>query len=136
MNVFFDKKATSGYDKLLRQNEENVRKKRIEKAEEALQQLKQEIDNRLVKLQEILAFSDTKHALFQQLSEQYEHAPSKELAKQLSELKQALATLDNKLQQSQPEKIIADLQARYEALKAELSRKKTLLKSDEPPTAL
>ncbi|KTC87218.1 hypothetical protein [Legionella brunensis] len=123
MAVFFDKNANSpsAYNKLRRTNEHATREKRIVQAEEALQALQQEIDNRTVKLIKIRNFSETQHALYKQLTKKHENTPSNNLAKQLSRLKRSLETLDNKLEQAQ--KVITDLHLNYEQLKSELAEK-------------
>ncbi|STX49794.1 Uncharacterised protein [Legionella hackeliae] len=72
-NVFFDTKGGfSTYKKVLDQNEHESRKIRIAHAEEALQRLKQEIDRRMDKLNEILILSEERHALYDYKLAQYE----------------------------------------------------------------
>lgn len=126
-NLFFNRNGLPVYGKLLQKNEINARMTRLFQAHQALQQLKQNIDARCEKFQEIFNFLDSKQALYQQLTEEYQQKPSTALALRLSKLGQAISDLLAKLETTQPERVIADLSSHYEELKAELARKETLL---------
>lgn len=131
MTAFFDKKDGSlVYAKLMQDNEQAMRTMRIGQAEAALQQMKQEIEHRTTKLDEIFKFLDCKKELYEQLTKQYTLTPTDTLATQLSKLKQATEQLVDKLNKNQPEKIIADLSAKYEELKTHLMQKMMPVKNN------
>lgn len=126
-NLFFNSNGLPVYGKLLQQNEINARIAHLRQAHQALQQLKQDIDERCEKLQGVFNFLDGKQALYQQLTEQYQQNPTTNLALRINKLGKAIGDLLTKLEITQPEKVITDLSSRYEELKAELARKETLL---------
>ncbi|KTD09490.1 hypothetical protein [Legionella jamestowniensis] len=131
-NAFFDKEAGfSTYKVILQENEHLLRMRRLGQAEEALQRMEQDINVRKEELNKVYTFVENKQANYEQLAKQYEMAPSKALAKQMTELKQILEMVYEKLRQTQPEKVIADLSSKYEEFKTELAQKKALINTQE-----
>ncbi|WP_019217948.1 hypothetical protein [Legionella tunisiensis] len=125
-NLFFHGSGLPVYGKLLQQNEINARVARLRQAHQALQQLKQDIDERCEKLHGVFNFLEGKQALYQQLTDQYQQKPTANLALRLHKLEQAINDLLIKLETTQPERVISDLSSRYEELKTELARKEAL----------
>ncbi|ASQ45791.1 hypothetical protein [Legionella clemsonensis] len=126
VSSFFDKDVhSSAYTRLLTENEKKMRRERISQAEKALQQFKQEIDERSKKLNQISYFIKAKHKLYDQLVIEFQNSPSSQLAEELATLEQAIKELDTMLEQSHPEQVIARLSSRYEELKAEFEQKKS-----------
>ncbi|KTC96414.1 hypothetical protein [Legionella feeleii] len=109
------------------QNEITLYKARINEAHQALKRLKQDIDNRCQKLQGIYEFLDQKQALYEQLIARYQSQPSPSLAGRIQKLQKAIEEMLANIETTQPEKVIADLSASYEALQLELGRKEALL---------
>jgi predicted nuclease with TOPRIM domain len=97
-----------------------VRSARIAQARDALRQLKQEIEQRKKKLDDIHDFMDSKCRLYEKLTQEYTAAPSQLLGNRLESLKKSLERLDEEVKQIQPEKAIADLTDQYEKLQAQL----------------
>ncbi|MDR3502294.1 MAG: hypothetical protein P4L79_06890 [Legionella sp.] len=123
MTIFFDdKKNTFASQKLIQHNEHVTRRKRVTHAEATLQKLKEDIDYRVNKLQGVSTFLSQQHALYEQLTQEYESSPSPVLAQRLEKLKLGISQLETQLQQHQPEKLIAKLTAKYEKLKGLLKR--------------
>ena len=124
MASFFNSEIDTTTDtKLIKSDQKAMRKTRIAQAESALQQLKNDIDTRTEKLQEVFNFLDTKKALYTQLAQQYQKTPDVVLAAQLDELKPAIEHLENKLMQSESEEFIAGLSAKYDELTLKLDQK-------------
>lgn len=123
MTIFFDdKKNASASKKLIQHNEHVTRRKRVTHAEITLLKLKEDIDYRVNKLQGVTTFLKEQHALYEQLTIKYEPSPTPALAQRLEKLKLGINQLETQLQQHQPEKLIAKLTAKYEKLKALLTR--------------
>ncbi|USQ13512.1 hypothetical protein J2N86_12640 [Legionella lytica] len=123
MAIFFDdKKNASAAKKLIQHNEHVTRRKRVTHAKTVLQKLKEDIDYRVKKLQGVTTFLSEQHALYKQLSQEYETSPSPDLAQRLEKQKQGISQLEGQLQQHQPEKLIAKLTTKYEKLKRLLER--------------
>lgn len=123
MAIFFDdKKNAPTSRKLIQHNEHVTRRKRVTHAETTLQKLKEDIETRVEKLQGVTTFLTEQHALNEQLTQEYKISPSPELAQQLEKLKQGISQLEAQLQKHQPEKLIAELTAKYETLKGLLGR--------------
>ncbi|MCC5015798.1 hypothetical protein [Legionella sp. 31fI33] len=133
-NLFFNQNGLPVYGKLLQQNEITTCMARLRQAHQALQQLKEDIDKRCEKLQGVFDFLDSKQALYQQLTEQYQQNPTASLALRINKLGQAISDLLGKLEASQPEKVIADLSSHYEELKAALAIKEALILKSNPET--
>lgn len=131
-NYFFGKDAQKPvYSNVLLQNEIVMCKARINEAHQALQRLKQDIDNRCVKLQGTFDFLESKQALYEQLIARYKQKPSATMATRIQKLHQAIEDRLANIQAAQPEKVIADLNSDYEALKLELARKEALITRKE-----
>ncbi len=121
-DVFFNK--VSIHAGLVRHNSENIRSERIAKAQQGLDTLKMDIDRRQQKLDEVLAFLNQKKMEHQRLCKQYITNPEQaNLAKELSHLQQGITHLEEKIKNTQPEKIQADLNIEYEKLKNVLALK-------------
>ncbi|HHF7345542.1 TPA: hypothetical protein ACPSKB_001965 [Legionella feeleii] len=118
------------------QNEIALAKARINEAHQALKRLKQDIDNRCQKLQGIYEFLDQKQALHEQLIARYQSQPSTSLAGRIQKLQKAIEEMLANIETTQPEKVIADLSASYEALQLELGRKEALLLNETAHQAL
>lgn len=130
--TFFVKKNTKEsserpYSKLLRQNEIDTAKTRDMQASEVLRRLKENIGNRIEKLNGLIMFIEDQQKVCQQLTEQYEQKPTPALAKKINNLQEAINNFQKKLEKSQSEKVIADLRSEYDLLSAELARKEALL---------
>src|SRR5690606_17116873 len=123
--AFFNKGNEKGvFDKMLAENQQKTRNKRISQAEVALAQAKAEIDERVAKLNEILTFHQNKLSLYQELTSQHANKPNIALAEQITDLKKDIDYLEQKLEEKKPIEAVAAMQAKYEAIKAELEKKK------------
>ncbi|HHF7347895.1 TPA: hypothetical protein ACPSKE_001063 [Legionella feeleii] len=118
------------------QNEIALAKAGINEAHQALMRLKQDIDNRCQKLQEIYEFLDQKQALLEQLIARNQSQPSPYLAGRIQKLQKAIEERLANIEATQPEKVIAELSASYRTLQLELERKEALLLNETAHQAL
>ena len=115
-DIFFNK--TDIHGSLVRHNSGKIRNERIAKAQQSLDSLKIEIDRRQQKFDEVLNFLNQKKIEYQHLCEQYAtNSRQTYLTKDISRLQEGITHLTEKIKDTQPEKIQANLRVQYDSLK-------------------